>query len=236
MGGFSDLVDAAFSFPALIYTISTLLLMGFWVATTAIGAGLGGLGDLDLDLETDVDLDVDVDSSVDTDIDGSSNTLQTAMKFLGLTGMPVLLGLNLVSLFAWAVTMIVVVLLDGTSILTGGSGAIISIALLLAALIIGSSVTRTIGRTMWSKVRPAKATGRQDLIGKICRVTTQRVDGKFGQAEVRDRTGSSYLVQVRCLEPNALSKGDSALIFNFDDDSEAFTISPDVELTSGNNL
>lgn len=229
MGGVAGVIDAAFSFPALIYTFSTIVILGLWIVTTAIGGGF----DVDVDTDLDLDLDAGVDTSVDTDIDGSSSMLQSAMQFLGLAGMPVLLGMSLLSLFAWAITMLGVLLLDGTDILDGAVGVAISIALLVIALAVSSAITRRIGRTLWSKLRPAKATGRQDLVGKICRITTLRVDGTFGQAEVHDRSGSSYVVQVRCPEPNALTKGDSALIFNFDDDTEAFSVSPDVELTSG---
>ncbi len=62
------------------------------------------------------------------------------------------------------------------------------------------------------------------LIGKLCTVTTLRVDAKFGQAEV-DASGG-VLIQVRSTEENRLSRGSRALIIDYCVKDEVFHISP----------
>ncbi len=42
-----------------------------------------------------------------------------------------------------------------------------------------------------------------------------RVDGEFGQAEIEDG-GAGLLVQVRSEEPNSLTRGSHALVFEYD--------------------
>ena len=61
----NNLIDAAFSFPALVFTITTIFFMGFWAVTTALGAGISSLDDFDLDFDADVDADVDIDTAAD---------------------------------------------------------------------------------------------------------------------------------------------------------------------------
>lgn len=64
---------------------------------------------------------------------------------------------------------------------------------------------------------------RNDLVGKLCTVRTQRVDETFGQAEVDH---ASSLVQVRELFGRSFRYGQRALIYDYDEDREVFLIAP----------
>lgn len=221
----NEFLENVVSFPAVIFTVSSLCLLGFWVLTTLLGSGFDAFGDLDLDIDTDVDVDVDLD--IDTDAEASSGgILQSAMEFLGISGMPLLLALNLLSLFAWAISMIGVAFmgdLDGGARV--GVGALIAIVAVFGA----GKMTGRIGTVLEPVFIPTRSLRRGDLVGSTCTVQTLKVTSSFGQAEVRTTEGDSLLVQVRCDEHNELTAGSQTIIFDVDRESEIFYVSADME-------
>lgn len=217
----SDVVDLAFSLPTVIFTITTIFFLGFWVITTVLGAGVDALDDFDLDFDADIDADVDLESS------GSNGLLQGALEFLGIAGMPVLLALNLISLFAWVMSMIVMAAAGEVS---GGAAVATGLLVFAGSFLFGGFVTGRIAQRFSHVLVPTFALKRRELVGKSCVLTTQRVSADFGQAEVRDDEGGSLIVQIRCTKENELGAGDRALIIDLDADGGVFHISPDPSL------
>ena len=218
-----DVVDLALSLPTVIFTITTIFFLGFWLTTTLIGSGMDALDDLDFDLDGDVDVDVDVDT--DVDVDGhSSGLLRGALDFLGITGMPILLALNLLSLFAWVISMIFMAMAGDVS---GGAAIAVGLLVFAGSFLAGGFITGRIATRFSHVLTPTFALRRRELVGSVCTITTQRVSGDFGQAEVRDAEGGSLIVQVRCVKDNDLGAGDRALIFDLDAENGVFHISPD---------
>lgn len=222
----NNLIDTAFSFPAIVFTVSTIFFLGFWIVTTLLGAGINSLDDFDFDFDGDTDVDTDVD----LDAGESGSLFRGALEFLGLTGLPVLLALNLLSLFAWMAVMIVMTLLGGGDQLSGTGGALAGVALLAGGFVFGGFITGRIGRQLASIFRPGHALRRHELVGKVCTVTTDKVTADFGQGEVRDAEGAALLLQIRCADPNELRSGSQALIFDLDSDRGVYTVSPDIGL------
>lgn len=226
-----EFLDTAFSFPTLVFTVSTIFLLGFWVVSTVLGAGMNSLDDLDFDFDSDVDVDVDFDSiDTDTNIDiegDGSRILQGALEFLGITGMPLLISLNLISLFSWFVSLVAMTLLGGPD---SSISWLVGIPVLIGSFVAGGFATGRIAKKFAHVFVPTLAIRKRELIGSACTITTQRVTADFGQAEVRDEEGGSLLVQVRCAKANELHAGDRALIFDLDVDSGVFQISPDKSL------
>ena len=70
-----------------------------------------------------------------------------------------------------------------------------------------------------------KQTNRSDLIGKVVKIDTSRVDDKFGSAKADDG-GAGLIIQVRCDSANKLTRGSNALVVSFDDDREAYEVTP----------
>jgi len=226
-----EFLDTAFSFPTLIFTVSTIFLLGFWVVSTVLGAGMNSLDDLDFDFDSDVDVDVDFDSldtdgDVDLDSDGGG-VLRGALEFLGITGMPLLISLNLLSLFSWFVSLVAVTLLGGPD---SSISWLVGFPVLIGSFLAGGFATGRIAKKFSHVFIPTLALRQRELVGSVCTITTQRVTAEFGQAEVRDEEGGSLLLQVRCSKTNDLTAGDRALIFDLDVDSGVFQISPDTSL------
>ena len=224
-----DFFETAFSFPAVVFTISTIFFLGFWVISTVVGAGMNSLDDIDIDFDSDVDLDVDFDADTDLDLDSDSTggLLRSALEFLGITGMPLLISINLLSLFSWAFTMI------GVTILGGPDSTIswlLSVPVMIASFLLAGFLTGRIAGKFSHVFKPTLAVRHRQLVGSACTITTQRVSAEFGQAEVRDAEGGSLIVQVRCTKANDLGAGDRALIFDLDTALGVFHISPDKSL------
>ena len=227
----SEFLDIAFSFPAVVFTVSTIFFLGFWVISTLIGAGMDSLDDLDFDFDADVDADVSVDTDTDIDLDGegAGGILRGALEFLGITGMPLLLAINLISLFAWAIAMTAMVILGGAD---NSISAMLGIPVLVGSFLLGGFLTGRIAKRFAHVFVPTLAMRRRQLVGTVCTIKTGKVTADFGQAEVHDDEGSSLIVQVRCAKENDLASGDRALIFDLDTERGVFQVSPDRSLAS----
>lgn len=225
-----EFADVALSFPTAVFTISTIFFLGFWVVTTLLGAGVNALDDLDFDLDAEVDVDVDLDTDVDTDLDADGDGggfLRSALAFLGITGMPILISINLLSIFSWLISLIMMTIIGDVS---GGVAVLVGLLVLGGSFLGGGFFTGRIARRFAHVFVPTLALRRRQLVGSACTITTQTVSAEFGQAEVRDDEGGSLIVQVRCAKANELGAGDRALIFDLDADTGVFHISPDKSL------
>lgn len=222
-----EFVDTALSFPTMVFTITTIFFLGFWIVTTLIGAGVNSLDDFDFDFDSDADIDVDLDADVDLDVEGDSSNglVRSALEFLGIAGMPILISVNLLSLFAWFISMVLVTVLGG-----GTLAWLLSIPVLIASFLIGGFLTGRIAKRFAYVFVPTTAARNKQFVGSGCTITTQRVTTNFGQAEVRDDEGGSLIVQVRCPKDNDLTAGDRALIFDLDSATGFFQVAPDKNL------
>lgn len=215
----ADVVDTAFSFPVIVYTVASIVLLGFWILTTLVGYGLE-----DVDLDFDGSLDLDVDTGIDGDVEldsGSSSMLKTTFELLGITGMPLLLALNLLAILAWLISIIAMILLDGSSLLAGSGGWVVRVAVLIISLFAGGFLTGRLGNALDGLFVPHDAIRHRDLVGRRCTITTERVSADFGQAEVRDDEGASLIIQVRHDATNELRSGDVVLIVDRDTEQGA---------------
>ncbi len=215
-----DVIDTAVSFPAVIFTVSTVFFLGFWLATTLLGAGINSLDDFDFDFDGDADLDVDAEVSGEN----SGGLLRASLEFLGITGMPILLALNLLSIFSWATVMIALTLVGGDA------NPLVGLLFAVGAFLLGGFITGRIAKRFDNVFLPTPAIRREQLVGRMCTITTTKVTTTFGQAEVRDDEGGSMVIQVRSEGENALSTGDRALIFDLDRDEGVFQVTADTGL------
>ncbi len=115
----------------------------------------------------------------------------------------------------------------GTELLAkvAAGGALAATGLALAAFALAFGVTALATRPLRRLFRLAPVTVSRDLVKRICRLTTLRVDEKFGQAEVDD-DGAGLLIQVRCLRANDMTRGDRAIIYEYDAARGVFLIAP----------
>lgn len=194
------LIPAMIAFPTVVFTILLGLVAIYW--TTVIVAGL------------DVDV-LELDSSVDVN---ASETLTA----LGLRGVPLTVWLSFFVLIAWVALLlgsVFVAPLLQTVVGSLGSSLLVGVAGLTLSAVLTSFAVRPVRRLFAAQIAPKNLA----LVGKVCTVTTMRVDGGFGQAEIEDG-GAGLLVQVRSAEPNNLTRGSHALVFEYDNDEGVYHI------------
>ena len=163
-----EFLELSFSFPTVVFTVSTLFLLGFWVVSTLVGAGMNSLDDLDFDFDadTDVDFDVDVDADMDLESDGSnSSAVRNTLEFFGITDMPLLIAVNLLSLLAWLLSVIAISTLGGED---NSVHWLAGVLILLGSFVTGGYVTGRVARKMSHIFVPTLAIRRRELVGTVC--------------------------------------------------------------------
>ncbi len=236
----SEFIDAAFSLPTAIFSVLLILISLYWLlsfftglnfdmleglegaaegavegiaegAAEALGEGLGeslgaGLGE--------------VADGADGAHGGSSH--HGLMGMLGIGEVPVSITFSLLIFFAWLFTYAGMELLPQMKQLAL-KGAVLALVVTAAAITLAVTATAVAIKPVRKLMVPAPARRRRELVGRLCRVTTQRVDENFGQAELHD-DGASLLLQVRARLPNELRRNSQALIFDYDKDREVFLV------------
>ena len=203
MGGF---IDAALSFPAVLFSVLLVLVVGYWLLVIFGGADLDGL-------------DGDAGDA------GEAGGLNGFLAWLGLGGVPVTVILSLLVAFAWFVSLAGTVVL-GTTDRGGGVMIVLSLLVLVVALVIAFGITRVLAGLL-SRLMPAgPQPSRTDFMGATCVIRTGSVTATFGQAEVHAVDGSSSIIQVRQPGGETFRAGSTAIIYDFDADGEFFWVMP----------
>lgn len=135
---------------------------------------------------------------------------------------PKVLSLSMLVFFGWSASLLGLYFyppladIARSALWIGAGISAVAFALAFAATALA---VRPINKLLTAGAGPT----RSDLIGKLCTVRTQRVDAKFGQAEVDH---ASSLVQVRELFGRDFRYGQRALIYDYDSEKEIFLIAP----------
>lgn len=194
-------LDAATSFPSVIYTVLLGVVLVYWLLS------LIGIVDIDSGpvIEAELHTDADVDEIGD---------LASYLVGLGLNGVPFSVVLSLLVLVSWTVTCLAAMWLlplVPTSLLRGIAG----LAVMLVALALAIPVTARLIRPLRGLFVTHTAISNAALVGQECKVLTATVDEKFGRAEVATR-GASVNIRVWAETPNTLGKGAIARILDYD--------------------
>jgi hypothetical protein len=148
--------------------------------------------------------------------------LAMLLSALKLRSVPVTISLSLLALFAWIVSFLLARHVGPLLPLPGAVTAGIEVAL---SAVLGLLCTSVAVRPLAPLFRAKQGTRHDDLVGKVVRVTTGRVDGKFGEAKLEDG-GAGLQLQVRCADPDALARDDEALILGWNVETESFEVEP----------
>jgi hypothetical protein len=147
------------------------------------------------------------------------------LAFVRLRRVPATVALSLMTVFTWLFAVMGAWAVSVTPLLqalpVALTGTVVLGASFLLAAFPASFCAVPLGPLF--RVRPARK--RQDLVGRVCVVTTGVVTETFGQAELDER-GAPYVLHVRCDAPGGLKKGDSALVVSFDEQRDAFVVEP----------
>ena len=129
---------------------------------------------------------------------------------------------SLIVFFGWTSSMLGSVYVPGYRQLAMG-GLVFVAALGFGSLILGFVAAAVAVQPLRKLLEAGSGQERGDLVGKLCRVKTGRVDEDFGQAELED--GSAVVqVRTRSHQEHDLKNGSKALIYEYDPAREIFFV------------
>jgi len=196
-------------------------------AAEALDGALDGAADA---IDGALDGVTDVVDSADAGLDvvegaahggtGAVRALVGMMTALNLTSVPLTVSFSFMALFGWVLSYLGMAHIAPALSL---SPLLVGTGVAASAFLLGTGVTSVLVKPMAPLFRTEVARDNRSLVGLSAQISTGRVDGGFGQAEVSDH-GDHMLIQVRCDHASGLSKGDHALIIGFDRKREAFVV------------
>jgi hypothetical protein len=192
-----EFVDAALSFPAVIFSVLLVVVVIYWLLVL--------IGTLDIEIG-DLDLD-DASGLGGVPVTVTVSVLAVVAWFVSLVGGVVITAIDAI---------------DAGGVVS----VVIGLGVLLVALVAGLYAARLVAVPLRKIYADGQEASRGDFVGRECVIRTGRVTGDFGQAEVTAVDGSSAIIQVRQTGEHVLASGTRALIFDYDIDGEFFWVAP----------
>lgn len=141
------------------------------------------------------------------------------LSALGFGKVPSTISGSFLVFFSWVFSMF------GSSWLGAEAELPARVGVMLGALVLSLVATSLAVRPLVKAFESAAPQRRHHFIGKVCEITSGKVDGKFGTATVSDG-GAGLNLNVICEKANQLKKGDRALIVGFDEKADHWEIEP----------
>lgn len=189
----TEFLNTALSFPTLVYSVLLAFCVIYWL--------LAATGILDFDA-VDGWLGSDGDSVEPSQIAGM-------IARLGLSGVPMMLVLTVLSWFGWLITYFVQLWLlphvpDALRWLAGAG-------VLLAALVPGVVATSLLLRPLAALITRLRPPLPAPVLGRIGSVISPRVDETSGRAQFDDG-GAGLILQVRAMPGQGFARGDRVVL------------------------
>jgi hypothetical protein len=247
----SEVIVLALSFPSVVFTVLLGVVLIYWtfvmVGVIHIGEGSEGALDGHIDgatkgmLEGAVDHlggghadvgdlggghgDADFGDAGDADDAGSDGhgALAALMSALHLRSVPATVVFSLVITFSWLVSVVTMQLV--TRMAPALPGQLLSAGVLVASLVLALPLTSIAARPLAKIFAPRHAPVKSDFIGRTCVVRTGSVTQKFGEATLHDG-GAGLVLRVRIEDGKQLTRGEQALIVDYDADRETYLVEP----------
>lgn len=234
----------ALSFPSVVFTVLLGVVLVYWAFVMAgiLHIGEGSEGGLDAALgdgglegaakgafegAAKGALEGHAGSGGDIDLpDGdahASGVMAALVGALHLRSVPATVVLSLVITFSWLLS-VVSMQLATRSFPAFAGGAIGFVVLFLSPLLslpLTSVAVRPLAKLLITRRAPSKV----DFIGRTCVVRTGSVTEKFGEATLEDG-GAGLVIRVRIEGSASLSRGEQALIVDWDAERESFLVEP----------
>lgn len=203
------------AFPTVIFSVLMGIAVIYWLFVI--------IGALDIDLfhVGDAAGHHEVGGHHDSDAGHNPNVI---LEFLGLGKVPLTIILSCFVFVAWSVCF-----LGGSSLraaLPGWTTWVTSPIILVAAVIVAWILTGWCMRPLAKLFKLEAKTSAYDLIGKLVVVTSSTVDARFGTARHDAPNGEDMILNVVCNPPHALTRGEQAVVMDYDRATGIYTIAP----------
>lgn len=212
-----DLLSELMTLPTAIFTILLGLVILYWL--------LFLIGSLDLDVLGGADgaaegaIEGAAEGAIEGAAEGAVEGSTGLMHALKLRTVPATVAITFFAFFAWLASYLGLRLFS--PLLPGWLAGLVVFVL---ALVVGVLLTSFAVRPFARLFRDHKVTRLRDLVGRVVTITTGRVDERFGQG--RCDTADALILEVRARGTSPLTRGDSALLIDYDEESRTFMVEP----------
>ncbi|WP_437521490.1 glycine zipper family protein [Sorangium sp. So ce726] len=244
----AEVLAASLAFPAVIFTVALALALIYWLFVLLGAVDLDLLGGAHGDAAPHLGgLEGAAKGALEGAVKGSlegaaKGSLEGAAKgtadgadgaedagsllaALQLHRVPATVSLTLIAAFGWFTSALSTVLVEPLWLGSGLPHWTLGAAVLAGSLVVAVLSTSLAVRPLGPLFVTRHAQSKKDLVGRVCVISTGRVDDRFGQATI-DEGGASHILDVRCDTPGALRRGDRALLVSWDPDREVFSVEP----------
>jgi len=189
----NEFLNTVLAFPTLVYSVLLAFCTVYWL--------LAATGIVDIDA---------VDGWLTTDGDTAEPSVVAGMLAkLGLSGVPMMLVLTVLSFFGWLITYFVHLLL--LQHLPDSLRWIAGAGTLVVALLPGALVTSLLLRPVAAAIARLRPPTPPSVLGRAGSVISPYADGASGRAHFDDG-GAGLILQVRTLAGERFSRGDRVVL------------------------
>jgi len=153
--------------------------------------------------------------------DGAHGGAEGLLHAINLRRAPITVTFSFIIFFSWIASYLAVTF-AGPALAGILPAWLTNTLVLVGALLLSLPLTSLATKPLESVFKQQPGQSRSDFIGSMCRISTGRVDERFGQATVEDG-GAGLIIQVRGEGAN-LKRGARALIIDFDQEREAYVV------------
>lgn len=232
-----EVLAASLAFPSVLFTVVLGLAVVYWLFVI--------LGAIDLDMHAaggDVMPDLDgvakgvlegaakgatqalADAGADAAMEGHDG-LASIFASLELNRAPATVVLSFFAAFGWVLSVVAMLLAEPAWVGWGLPRWLLGILVLVLTAVLALPLTSLAVRPFGSLFTMQAAQSKKDLVGRVCVISTGRVDARFGQASL-ENGGAGLILDVRCETAGALRQGDRALLVSWEPDQEVFSVEP----------
>ena len=235
----SEFLQALLQFPSILFAGFLGISLLYWILVIIGAADLNPFDGVDgLDGAADGGLEGAVKGGVEGAVKGAvhgvlpdpeavhASPLTEALAFLGLTKVPLTVSFSVFSLVGWFLSVITRQGLDPH--IPGFASAAAATA---AAIIGGFAVTSVVSKSIAGVFTETTRVGKEGLIGRVVKVSSEVADDHRGQGEIDDGAGG-IVIAIRTSRPEvALKRGDEAIVVEHDEKAGTYTVEPQANLT-----
>ena len=227
----SVFIEQIMALPTVVYTALFGVVLAYWmfVIFGALDVDmLDGGAEAGAEAAAEAGAEAAAEAGAEGALEGGADVAQglheglsllSFLTWLGLRRAPFTVIFSLIIVGAWGASMLgmryVAPLL--------GNGWLAATVVGLGALAVALPITGVLSRPLGPLFHTHLAEGRRDFVGRTCVIETGSVDDRFGVATIEEE-GRWPRIEVRAPLPNALRRGDEALIVDYDEDDETFRV------------
>ena len=209
----TEFLNTVLTFPTLVYSVPLAFCTVYWL--------LAATGIVDFDA---------VDGWLTTDGDTAEpNVVAGMVARLGLSGVPMMLVLTVLSFFGWLITYFAQLLF--LQFLPDPLRMLVGIGVLVAALLPGLLLTSLLLRPVARLIMKLRPPVPPSVLGKAGNVISPQVTEREGRAEFDDG-GAGLILQVRAPPGVTFNRGERVVLLSFDEQRDSYAVIAESEFLS----